>query len=205
MDRATFEYIWGNAQSYERRVTHVGVQSVTRWEAFVPRWYEDGFWKSGPKKGQVKYSAMFGHQEGGENPPYEYDPAAVFSRADGEAVMMADLQSKAQFIRNKVHQNIWLTTHMFNALVSLVFNVGEGNVDEGRVLKLFNEGQYTAAIAAFHDHRFAWAFEKDEHGNRIPDPEQPGHFIKKLVEKNGLIVRRGSEMGIAMTKIEKGA
>jgi GH24 family phage-related lysozyme (muramidase) len=83
-----------------------------------------------------------------------------------------------------------------------VYNAGEGNVDEGRVFKLFNEGSYTAAIAAFHDHRFSWEYVKDELGARFPDPANPGEYLKKLVEKNGLIVRRGTEMGLAMTKME---
>lgn len=203
IDRATFDYIWGNSHSFERVITAVGVQSVTRWEAFMPRWYADGIWKSGPKKGEVKYSCMWGHQEGGQNPPFTYDPDQTFTRDDGDATLAMDMQSKAQFIRNKILPDIWLTQLMFNALVSLVYNAGEGNVDEGRVFKLFNEGKYTAAIAAFHDHRFSWEYVKDHLGARIPDPDRPGTFLKHLVEKNGLIVRRGTEMGIAMTRIER--
>lgn len=203
MERRTFDYIWGNGHAFTRDILPVGIRAITRWESFVPRWYEDGIWKSGPKKGEPKFSCMFGHQEGGTNPPFTYDPNQTFTKEQGEQTLLLDVQSKAQFIRAKIHPDIWLTNYMFNALLSLVFNAGEGNVEQGRVLDLFNEGQYTAAIAAFHDHRFATVFDKDEQGNRIPDPERPGQFLKKLVEKNGLIVRRGSEMGIAMTKLER--
>jgi GH24 family phage-related lysozyme (muramidase) len=201
IDRATFEYVWGNGHTFERIITPWGAKQIARWEKEVLRWYPDGFWKYGPKKGEPKYSCCYGHQEAGDNWPFVYDPAQTFTKQQALDVFQADLESKASFVRKKLQPHIWVTTSMFQALVSIVFNAGEGNIEEGRILTLFNEGAYTAAIAAFQDHIYAWEKVKDESGNDVIGAD--GKPLKHRVKKNGLINRRGTEQGICMTYIER--
>jgi GH24 family phage-related lysozyme (muramidase) len=201
IDRATFEYVWGSGHTFERIVTPWGGAQITRWEKWVPRWYADGFWKYGPRKDQIKYSCCFGHQEGGENWPFEYDPEQTFTKEQGNEIFRKDVEAKARFVRKRLKSDIWVTTPMFQALVSIVFNAGEGNIEEGRILTLFNEGAYTAAIAAFQDHIYAWEKVKDESGNDVIGAD--GKPLKHRVKKNGLINRRGTEQGICMTYIER--
>lgn len=213
MDRALFETIWGNAHSFVRVFNEHGARSVTRWERFIPTWYDDGFWKSGPMKGQRKWSIGYGHQEGGENEPRVYDPKMILTKAEATAIFQRDAESKARFVRNKIDDDVWLTSFMFQALVSLVFNAGEGNVENGvqlpdgtihggRVFKLLNAKKYTAVCDAFNDHIYAWEQVKDENGNPVLD-EATGKPLTVRVKKNGLIARRGCEIGIYMTYVEK--
>lgn len=46
--------------------------------------------------------------------------------------------------------NVSLTQSQFDALVSLVFNIGEGNFSKSTLLKKLNKGDYNGAASEFH-------------------------------------------------------
>lgn len=47
------------------------------------------------------------------------------------------------------HVKATLTQHQFDALVSLCYNIGEGNFDKSTLLKLLNSNQFDAAAEQF--------------------------------------------------------
>lgn len=47
------------------------------------------------------------------------------------------------------HVKVPLTQHQFDALVSLCYNIGEGNFNKSTLLKLLNSEQYQAAAEQF--------------------------------------------------------
>ena len=177
--------LFGDGHSFDRVVSKEGTEFIARFEDFVDHWYEDGVWKSGPKKGEPKYSCCYGHLEGGENWPFVYDPNQTFTHDEGIAIFQSDLESKAKYVRSKV--KVPINTFMFNALISLVFNYGEGNIDNDK------DGNARNLIwPALNVERYVQACAEFRHFNM-----QGGKEI------NGLIIRRGCEMALFSTKIMK--
>lgn len=180
------EALYGDGHSFDQVIIDEGVAFIARWEMWVPHWYEDGHWRSGPKKGQVKYSCCYGHQEAGDNWPFVYDPNQTFTHEQGLEIFKADLESKAKAVRNRL--TVKVNTFMFNALTSVVFNYGQTNVDKiNSVFPLLNQELYVAASVGFL------------RCNRITLPDGT------VVEKNGLTVRRACEVELFTRKVMKGA
>ena len=71
----------------------------------------------------------------------------TITRAQGEAYFQQDLQNAVNIVRKYV--KVPLTQNEFDALVSFVFNVGEGNFKNSTMLKKINAREYEAAAAEF--------------------------------------------------------
>lgn len=86
------------------------------------------------------------------------------------------LRDDAQTAVNAVNQlvKVNLTQNQFDALVSLVFNIGAGNFKSSRLLKFVNVKQFKAAADAFK----SW---------------NKGRINGKLTVLKGLTIRRGRE------------
>lgn len=176
---------YGDGHIFIEEINEPGMDFIERFEQWVPKWYTDGEWRSGPKKGETKYSCCFGHQEGGDNPPFKYDPNQTFTMEEGRLIFRNDLKSKSRFVRTRA--TVKLNSFMFSALVSLVYNYGEGNVDEvNSVFPLLNQELYLAAGVGFLK------------CNKITLKDGT------VVEKNGLTTRRACEIALFSTRVMKG-
>lgn len=174
------EVLYGDGHQFNQAVSYAGTQFIARFEQWVPKWYPDGTWREGPKKGEPKYSCCYGHQEGGDNPPFTYAPDQTFTVEQGLAIFKSDLQSKARAVRNRLEVKV--NTYQFNALLSLLYNYGQGSVDKvNSVFPLLNQELYVAASVGF------LACNKFQG-----------------VEKNGLTVRRACEIAMFTTRVMKG-
>lgn len=94
------------------------------------------------------------------------------TRADAEALLRADLRPRAADVARLV--KVQLTDAQFGALVSLVFNIGVGNLASSTLLKLLNAGDYAGAAEQF----LVW---------------NKGRVGGKLVALRGLTRRRKAE------------
>jgi lysozyme len=198
------ESLFGNGHSFDRIILPAGMELITRWELFKPRRYKDAH-KSG-----FKWAIGYGHVEGGDNEPIIIPEDMVITEPEARAIFLLDLESKARFIRAKLG-NVPVNSYMFSALVSLVYNIGEGNFEESPVLKALHDLKYVKAGAKFNRHNKAWIDAVmrdnndepilDEAGKEIPILLPDGTNKKELREVNGLTLRRGDEMSLFARKI----
>lgn len=193
------ETVFGNGHSFDMAVNEVGVALVARWELVKLVPYKDAH-KSG-----FRWAIGLGHVEGGDNEPKIIDPAVLgytmkITRKQAYDILALDLEDKARWLRQKI--TVPVTSFMFQGLISLTANAGQGNVLEGPILPLLNAEKYVAAAVAFLHHNKAWLPVKDEKGNEVLNPET-GEPILALQVSNGLTVRRCTEIGVFMTKMEK--
>lgn len=183
------ETVFGKGHSFERIITDDGIAVMTRWETFQPKRYKDAH-STG-----FRWAIGFGHTEGGDNEPKLIPADMEITYSEAIDILRADAELKARWLRKRIL--VPVTTPMFNALVSLTLNAGQGNVAKGPVLELLNQEKYIAACAAFVDpergHIFA-SYDKD--GDGVIDEEEKRQRI------NGLICRRSTEMALYLTKID---
>lgn len=184
------EIVFGNGHSFDRVITDQGLALIIRWETFQARRYLDA-----SKKGS-RWAIGFGHTEGGDVEPKIIPSDMVLTFDQAHEILRADCEKKAQWLRKQI--KVPVTTPMFNSLVSLTLNAGEGNVEKGLVIDLLNQEKYIAACAAFVDpvrgHIFA-SYDVDKDG-QISDEERHQRI-------NGLICRRMTEGAMFMTKKER--
>lgn len=139
----------------------------------MPRRYADGK----RKDGSTIYSIGFGHSEDGDNEPKKIPEDMVLTLEQAEAILAADIAIKARYVNARV--TVPLTSFMFGALTSLVFQFGQGRVDAANtVIPLLNETNYIKAAVAM------LALNKKRDGSEL----------------DGLTVRRASEVGFFFTK-----
>lgn len=188
--------IWGKGHSVDRILIPEAIKVIERWELFIDHWYPDGIRKKdtpqGPK-GSIIYSSMFGHAEGGDNPPFKMTPREKFTLEQGRKTLMLDAAVKLRWVNARI--KVPLTTFMTGAIVSCVFQFGQGRLDQANApnpdplfhpygsipfIDLFNAGRYTKALIAMRDLNY------DSSGKVL----------------DGLILRRATEVGFAMTRIE---
>jgi lysozyme len=72
------------------------------------------------------------------------------TRADAVALLKSDIKAHARPVDAWV--KVPLTQNQYDALVSLVFNIGPGNFQKSQVFARLNKGDYKGAAAAFLNH-----------------------------------------------------
>lgn len=195
---ASFKRVFGSNHSFARIIIDETVAFIERWELFIPNWYEDGKWKTGPKQGQPRYSCCFGHLEGGDHPPFEYVAGQTFTIEEGRAILKLDMASKANFVNKKLTAPV--TTFMFGSFISLCYQFGQGRLQ---------------------DAEDGFRREHDVYGNETKVPIKPiipfllmndGKYIDGILEmeklnfitdgsySKGHHVRRACEIALCMTK-----
>lgn len=183
------EIVFGSKHSFDQVINDRGLALIVRWETFQAKRYKDAH-KSG-----YRWAIGFGHTEGGDVEPKVIPPEMELNFDQAFEILRNDCEIKAIWLRKQI--KVPVTTPMFNALVSLTMNAGQGNVAKGPVLELLNQEKYIAACAAFVDpnrgHIFA-SYDKD--GDGIISEEEKRHIV------NGLVCRRATEMAMFMTKID---
>lgn len=140
-----------------------GLSLIKRWEGLELESYQDiaGVWTIG-----------YGHTE-------TAGPGQIITEAEAEALLAQDLRAREDAVRRMVTAP--LTQNKFDALVSLIYNIGVEAFRTSTVRRRINSGDTDAAIAE------AW-----------------GWFCKarvdgKLREVDGLKNRRRAEIALWMT------
>ncbi len=117
------------------QISHMGIQSLKELEGFRAKAYKDtgGVWTIG--YGTIKWLGK----------PVE----AGQTITDKEAVLA--LQADLAWAQTAVNQlvRVPLKQHMFDALVSFVYNIGETAFSKSTMLRLLNEGEYDQAAEQF--------------------------------------------------------
>jgi lysozyme len=116
------------------KISTEGIELIKQFENFSPTWYKDskGVWTIG-----------YGHAGKGSE---RYTINRV-NRNEALKILQNDI-SIAEAAVNKLVK-VELTQNQYDALVSFVFNVGEGNFSKSTLLKKLNEKKYDEAAEEF--------------------------------------------------------
>lgn len=170
--------VWGKGHSNEQIIIPETLDLVRRWELFIPYWYPDGY----RADGSIIYSCCFGHAEDGDNPPFKMTEGETFTLEQGNEILLKDIEIKARYVRTRV--KVPLTQHMFGATTSMVYQYGQGRVDDaaeaGLFLPTLNKGRYVRAFC-----------EMLQLNKKKDGTESDGHTL-----------RRAAEVGFAMHRID---
>lgn len=104
--------------------------------------------------------------------------AQKITQADADRLLIADTADAQNAVRNLV--KVPLNQNQFDALTSLVFNIGTGNFRKSTVLKMLNQKKYDSAADSFLRHVFA-----------------------KGIKLKGLVRRRNEERNLFLSTINK--
>jgi len=117
------------------QISHMGIQSLKELEGFRAKAYKDtgGVWTIG--YGTIKWLGK----------PVE--AGQTITDKEAELALQADL-AWAQTAVNQLVR-VPLKQHMFDALVSFVYNIGENAFSKSTMLRLLNEGKYDQAAEQF--------------------------------------------------------
>lgn len=135
-------------QSNERlTISPAGISLVKKWEGWSAKAYKDpvGVWTIG--WGTIGPEAR---------------PGRKITKKQGEEFLRRELAEQEGYVKHYVR--VPLTQHQFDALVSLVYNIGAGNFSRSTLLKLVNRGNFSGAAAQFARHNTA---RDRETGKRI--------------------------------------
>jgi len=115
-------------------ISNNGIEMIKQFENFSSTWYKDskGVWTIG-----------YGHAAK-DNERY------TINRVNNQTALKMlrnDLSISESAVNRMV--NVPLNQNQFDALVSFVFNVGEGNFAKSTLLKKLNEGNYKEATDEF--------------------------------------------------------
>jgi lysozyme len=136
-----------NPENEHLRISPAGLALIKKWEGWYPKAYKDpvGVWTIG--WGTIGVEAR---------------PGRTITKKQGEEFLLAELKDISRYVKNYV--KVPLNQYQFDALVSLVYNIGPGNFSRSTLLKMVNRKQFAAAAAQFARHNTA----KDrETGKRI--------------------------------------
>ncbi len=118
------------------QISQAGADFIKSWEGFEARAYRDagGVWTIG-----------YGHTEGFADG--RFDAGSVITQQDATKLLYRDLEPREEAVSGAA--KVALAQHEFDALASLVFNIGAGGFRTSTVLRLLNEGDRAGAGAAF--------------------------------------------------------
>lgn len=110
----------------------------------------------------------------------EARPGRTITAAQAERFLRDELVEQENYVKQYV--NVPLTQNQFDALTSLVFNVGVGTFKSSPGLKMLNRGNYDLASSLFV--KMNRASERDKNGKKTG----------KMITLPGLVTRRKLEM-----------
>ncbi|MFN1150344.1 lysozyme, partial [Serratia liquefaciens] len=96
-------------------------------------------------------------------------PGQIISKNDATMRLLGDVSDAERIVRQNV--SVQLSQHQFDALVSFVFNLGEGNFVQSTLLKRLNTGDYAGAASQL----LRW--------NKADGRELPGLTRRRRAEK----------------------
>lgn len=114
-------------QTLPNAISNRGLELIRCFEGFSPRPYSDA---SG-------YSIGYGHfiKDG--------EQLENITREEGEALLRTDVRTAERAIQSAV--KVSLNQNQYDALVSFVYNVGQGNFGKSTLLRKLNTGDYDGA------------------------------------------------------------
>lgn len=119
------------------QVTEETIEHLKRWEGLRLEAYPD----PGSKDGSP-WTIGYGHTS---DAFMRVTPGMVITPQQAEAALRHDAEEAAAAVRRLV--KVPLTGNQLGALISFVFNLGEGQFKKSTLLKRLNEGQYDAVPA----------------------------------------------------------
>lgn len=136
-----------NPENENLRISPAGLALIKKGEGWYPKAYKDpvGVWTIGWGTTGI-----------------EARPGRTITKKQGEEYLLEDLKDASRYVKHYV--TVPLTQYQFDALVSLVYNIGAGNFSRSTLLKMVNRGQFMAAAAQFKRHNTA---RDRETGKRI--------------------------------------
>lgn len=195
------EVVFGSGHSWDMVVTNEGLLEIARWETYQQKRYKDAsrVWtdKYGVKRA-FKWTIAYGHQEEGDVEPKEIPEDMEVSKEEAWEILRADAEVKARWLRQMI--KVPVTTPMFNALVALTLNVGQGNVEKGPILPFLNETKYIAACTVGFLHHTYTNRPVIDPATGEPALNKKGEPISKRAQERGLIARRMCEGAMFLTK-----
>jgi lysozyme len=143
------------------KISKAGINKIKRYEALRLNAYQDsvGKWTTG-----------YGHLI---LPNEDYLMTGAITETQAENLLKNDLAKVEKVINGAVQ--VPITGNQYDALVSLVFNIGAGNFMTSTLLKKLNEGDYEGAAAEFP--RWSYADGK----------QLPGLMARRANEQNVFI------------------
>lgn len=115
--------------------------------------------------------------------PHEIKTLTLVTEEEGEQLMLADVAPMALYL-DSIQANFKtpLSQHQFDAIVSLIFNIGLRAFETSTILKRLREGDFAAAAAQFD----AWI--------KITKKGRDG--VKRKVTSRGLVNRRRMDRAV---------
>lgn len=123
-----------------RITSEAGVRRIETFEGLELKAYPD------PGTGGEPWTIGYGHTGG-------VKPGEKITQADAEKFLRADLHTAEEAIRT--HVKVPLSQKQFDALVSLIYNIGVGSFYRSTILYHLNAGHYARAANHFLDWRNA--------------------------------------------------
>jgi lysozyme len=122
-------------------VNQAALDLIMEAEGFVPNWYPD------PAHGWKVPTCCYGHTDAAGAPLYADTKGKTFTKAEGRAILLNDLEAYARDVRSLV--KVPLNENQHGALTSFTYNLGKGNLAKSTLLKRLNAGDYAGAAAQF--------------------------------------------------------
>lgn len=135
------------------RISQRGLDFIKGFERFVPYPYDDKVapvrgkyveWKGGPVKGTLTIG--YGHTDKAKH-PLKIKAGLRITEKEACQILDVDLDECEDAVNRLV--KVPLTQGQFDALTSLVFNIGTGAFSKSSILRKLNVGEYEGARAAF--------------------------------------------------------
>lgn len=136
-----------------RAISAKGVDFIKGFESFVPYVYDDKIpavkgkyreWKGEPVKGTLTIG--YGHTNAAKH-PLKIKQGLKVTEKEACDILDVDIDDVEASVNRMV--KVPLTQGQFDALVSLTFNMGEGNLSKSSLLAKLNRKDYDGARAAF--------------------------------------------------------
>jgi len=138
------------------RASRRGIDLIESYEQFLDHSYDkDGGGNTTIGFGHLIHRGMINHG------PSEHRFEHGIGRSEGERILREDLYTAESEINRRVR--VPLTQNQFDALASLVFNIGS-QFDSSTLLKLLNNGDYLKAADRFND----WHYSRHKPVSGLP-------------------------------------
>lgn len=125
--------------SHQMTISQRGLDFIKSFEREILKVYDDGY---------GFLTAGIGHLLT-DNEKKHFKKGDPITKAQSEAWFAQDVATHAEPVNRLV--KVPLTQGQYDALVSLVFNIGEGNFAKSSLLRALNSGDYEAAKVRFDD------------------------------------------------------
>lgn len=164
-----FANFFGRGHSFDRVLLPATIDMMEQFERFMARRYVDGYWDA--EKTKPKFAIGFGHNEGGSNEPKVIPADMVVTLEEAREIFSRDVAQKIRWVNARI--KVPLTQYQFGAIVSLVYQYGEGRVErESKLVETLNAGEYVWAAT-----RQMLSLNKKKDGT-----ESDGHTYRRCIE-----------------------